>query len=124
VLLIFGVAWLAFVGLSIPVAMLERPAGRDAWYDRIALALTRATELARAEYLHVLGVISAFVVVYLLLGPVIAVLLTGFADNGRLAATLIANGVVGPFFFLGLSLLYFEQRARAQLTTSKVGAED
>lgn len=124
VLLIFGVAWLAFVGLSIPVAMLERPAGRDAWYDRIALALTRATELARAEYLHVLGVMAAFVVVYLLLGPVIAVLLTGFADNGRLAATVIANGVVGPFFFLGLSLLYFEQRARAQLMPSKAGAEE
>ena len=53
---------------------------------------------------------------YLLLGPVIAVLLTGFADNGRLAATVIANGVVGPFFFLGLSLLYFEQKARKALS--------
>jgi hypothetical protein len=46
------------------------------------------------------------------------VLLTGFADNGNLAATVIANGVLGPFFFLGLSVLYFEQKARI----AKLGA--
>jgi hypothetical protein len=114
VLLFFGVAWLAFVGLSIPVAMLERNPTQGAWYGGIAFAINRATVLARGEYLHVLGVMTAFVLVYLLLGPLLAVLLTGFADNGGLAATLIANGVLGPFFFLGLSLLYFEQKARIE----------
>jgi hypothetical protein len=113
VLLLFGVAWLAFVGLSIPVAMLERDPEQESWYQRIGFALGRATDLARSEYLHVLGVMAAFVVVYLLLGPILAVLLTGFADNGSLAASVIANAVLGPFFFLGLSLLYFEQKARA-----------
>jgi hypothetical protein len=112
-LLLFGVAWLAFVGLAIPVAMLERSPQEEPWYGSIAFSITRATTLARAEYLHVLGVMAAFVVVYILLGPLLAVLLTGFADNGSLAATVIANGVLGPFFFLGLSLLYFEQKARA-----------
>ena len=112
-LLLFGVAWLAFVGLSIPVAMLERNPEQDTWYGRIGFALGRATVLARAEYLHVLGVMAAFVAVYLLLGPVLAILLTGFAENGSLVASLIANAVLGPFFFLGLSLLYFEQKARA-----------
>jgi hypothetical protein len=112
-LLLFGVAWLAFVGLSIPVAMLERDPEQESWYQRIGFALGRATALARSEYLHVLGVMAAFVVVYLLIGPILAVLLTGFADNGSLAASVIANGVLGPFFFLGLSLLYFEQKARA-----------
>jgi len=114
VLLVFGVAWLAFVGLSIPVAMLERNPIQGAWYGGIAFAINRATVLARGEYLHVLGVMAAFVLVYLLLGPFLAVLLTGFADNGGLAATLIANGVLGPFFFLGLSLLYLEQKARIE----------
>jgi hypothetical protein len=112
-LLLFGVAWLAFVGLSIPVAMLERDPNQTTWYGNIGFAVNRATDLARAEYLHVLGVMASFVAVYLLLGPLLAVLLTGFADNGSLAATVIANGVLGPFFFLGLSLLYFEQKARA-----------
>jgi hypothetical protein len=113
-LLLFGVAWLAFVGLSIPVAMLERDPAQDAWYGSISFAINRATALARGEYLHVLGVMAAFVTVYLVLGPLLAVLLTGFADNGGLAATLIANGVLGPFFFFGLSLLYFEQKARIE----------
>ncbi|HEY7004249.1 MAG TPA: hypothetical protein VH281_08205 [Gaiellaceae bacterium] len=117
-LLLFGVAWLAFVGLSIPVAMLERSPEQGAWYESIAFAVNRATVLARAEYLHVLGVMAAFVIVYLVLGPLLAVVLTGFADNGSLAATVIANGVIGPFFFLGLSLLYFEQKARG----AQVGA--
>jgi hypothetical protein len=112
-LLIFGVAWLALVGLSIPVAMLERDPQQDSWYGRIGYSLYRAVDLARAEYLHALGIAAALVLVYLLLGPVLAVLLAGFADNGSLAATMIANGVLGPFFFLGLSVLYFEQRARA-----------
>jgi len=112
VVLFFTVAWLSFVGLSIPVAMLER-GGPDMWYERIGWALSRGTQLARAEYLHVLGITAALVLVYALLGPVVAAVLTGFADNGRLAAIVIANGVVGPFFFLGLSLLYFEQKARA-----------
>jgi hypothetical protein len=113
ILLLFGVAWLAFVGLSIPVAMLERDPDQNAWYGSISFSINRATALARAEYLHVLGVMAAFVGVYLLLGPLLAILLTGFADNGSTVATVIANGVLGPFFFLGLSLLYFEQKARA-----------
>jgi hypothetical protein len=112
-LLLFGVAWLAFVGLSIPVAMLERDPRQGAWYASIGFAVNRATTLARVEYFHVFGVMAAFVVVYLVLGPLLAVLLSGFADNGSLAASVIANGVLGPFFFLGLSLLYLEQSARA-----------
>jgi hypothetical protein len=111
-ILFFSVAWLAFVGLAIPVAMVERAPESTSWFGQIGFALTRATDLARIEFLHVLGVSAALVVIYALLGPLLAVLLTGFADNGNLAATVIANAVLGPFFFLGLSALYFEQRAR------------
>jgi hypothetical protein len=117
-ILFFSVAWLAFVGLAIPVAMVERAPESTSWFGQIGFALTRATDLARIEFLHVLGVSAALVVIYALLGPLLAVLLTGFADNGNLAATVIANGVLGPFFFLGLSLLYFEQKARIE----KLGA--
>jgi hypothetical protein len=113
VLFLFGVAWLAFVGLSIPVAVLERDPESETWYGRLGYPLHRGVSLALTEYLHVLGIAAALVILYVLLGPVLSVLLTGFADNGSLAASLIANGVLGPFFFLGLSVLYFEQRARA-----------
>ena len=112
-LFIFAVAWLAFVGLSIPVAMLERDPEATSWYSRIAFALSRSVGLARAEYLHALGIVAALVILYLVLGPILAVLLVGFAENGRFAAITIANGVLGPFFFFGLTVLYFEQRARA-----------
>jgi hypothetical protein len=114
VLFIFAVGWLAFVGLSIPVAMLERDPEATSWYGRIAFALSRSVALSRAEYLHALGIVAALVILYLVLGPVLAVLLVGFADNGRFAAITIANGILGPFFFFGLTVLYFEQKARVR----------
>ena len=112
-ILFFSVAWLSFVGLAIPVAMIERAPEGTSWFGQIGFALTRATDLARPEFLHVLGVSAALTVIYALFGPFLGLLLTGFADNGSLAAHVMANGVLGPFFFLGLSLLYFEQRSRA-----------
>jgi len=112
-ILFFSVAWLSFVGLAIPVAMIERAPEGTSWFGQIGFALTRATDLARLEFLHVLGVSAALTVIYALFGPFLGLLLTGFADNGSLAARVMANGVLGPFFFLGLSLLYFEQRSRA-----------
>jgi len=112
VVLVFSVAWFAFVGLSVPVAMVERPPGGANWYQLIGYAVVRGSDLARKEYLHVLGICAALTLIYAILGPFLAVLLTGFADNGSLAASIIASGVIGPFFFLGLSVLYFEQNAR------------
>ena len=41
-------------------------------------------------------------------------LLAGFADNSQSAAIAIAQIVLAPFFFLGLGVLYFSQRARAE----------
>jgi hypothetical protein len=110
--LFFSVAWLAFVGLAIPVAMIERAPDGSSWFGQIGFAVTRATDLARVEFLHVLGVSAALAVIYALFGPILGALLTGFADNGSLAARALSNGVLGPFFFLGLTVLYFEQRAR------------
>ena len=112
-ILFFSVAWLSFVGLAIPVAMIERSPEGTSWFGQIGFALTRATDLARPDFLHVLGVSAALTVIYALFGPFLGLLLTGFADNGSLAARVMANGVLGPFFFLGLSLLYFEQKSRA-----------
>jgi hypothetical protein len=112
-ILLFSVAWLAFVGLAIPVAMIERAPKGTSWFGQIGYSVTRATDLARVEFLHVLGISAALTVIYALFGPLLGVLLTGFADNGSIAARAISNAVLGPFFFVGLSVLYFEQRARA-----------
>ena len=113
VLLVVAVAWLAFSGFSIPVAMLEREPGRDHWFERLGFAVQRSFSLARAEYFHAAGVIAALVVTNLVFGILLVAALTGFAENGGVAAFALAQVVLAPFFFLGLAVLYFEQRARA-----------
>jgi hypothetical protein len=112
ILVLFAVAWLAVTGFAIPVAMLEEPPDAG-WFARVGHALQRSVALARAEYFHALGVVAALALVYILVGALLAGALVGFAENGGLAATLLVQAVLAPFFFLGLVVLYFEQKARA-----------
>ncbi len=112
ILLFFAITWLVFVGLAIPVAVVER-VERMGLFARLACSLHRSVELARAEFFHAVGITAALVFVYGLLGPLLAALLVGFAENGRTVAFLLSQVVLAPFFFLGLAVLYFEQRARA-----------
>ncbi len=116
-LIIIGAAWLALAGFAIPVAMLEREAEGQPWHARIGYAFERSVRLARTDYLHALGVNAALALIYLLVGVLLAALLRGFADNSQLVATLLTQVVLAPFFFLGLSVLYFEQRMRAVAET-------
>lgn len=112
VLLFFAVAWLVFVGFSIPITMVERPE-TPGWFSCLGRSLRRSIELARAEFFHAVGITAALVLIYGLLGPLLAALLVGFAENGRTVAFGLSQIVLAPFFFLGLAVLYFEQRARA-----------
>jgi hypothetical protein len=121
-LLVVGALWIALMGFSIPAAMLERDPEVKNSLDRIAFSLLRSIRLARAEYLHALGVIAALVIIYLLLGVALGIGLVGFADNGRVIAAALVQVVLAPFFFIGLSLLYFEQRARAALSSPREAA--
>ena len=111
-LLVFAVAWLALTGFSIPVAVLERDPEATNWFVHLSFALSRSTHLARAEYLHAAGVIAALVIIEIVVGIPLAAALSGFAENGREAALAITQVVLAPFFFLGLSVLYFEQKVR------------
>ncbi len=103
-LLVAAAAWIAFVGLAIPAAMVEGLGVRD--------ALGRGIALARAEFLHAFGIVAALVVIYVLIGQLLAVTLVGFADNRGVEAVAIVQVILAPFFFYGLTVLYFEQRAR------------
>ena len=119
-ILLFAVAWLAATGFSIPVAVVEEgELVEGGALARLGYALRRSLSLARAEYLHAAGVASALVIVYVLVGTVLAGALVGFAENGALAASLLVQVVLAPFFFLGLAVLYFEQRARAASSRSR-----
>ena len=51
-----AVAWLALVGLVVPVLVLERPGS--------GAAFRRAVQLARADYLHALGSLATLVILF------------------------------------------------------------
>jgi hypothetical protein len=116
-LLVVAVAWLAFTGFSIPVAMLEDKGDAQTWFDRLGYSLTRSLELARAEYLHALGVAAALVLLFLLLGFYLGAALGGLADVSSAVAAALVRLVLAPLFFLGFAVLYFDQRARVKAQT-------
>jgi hypothetical protein len=101
-----GIAWLAFVGLVVPVAVVERLGFRAAF--------GRAVELARADYVHALGSLSTLVIVYFLTRVVLMLLLRGSGDQTDRVAIFLADLVISPLLFLGAALLYFDQEARVR----------
>ena len=115
-LVLLAAAWIAFVGFAVPVAVVEEPR-ETGWTAGLVHALVRSSVLAKAENLHAGGVAAALLVFNLVVGVVLREALVGFADNTATVAALIANLVLSPFFFLGLSVLYFEQRARVALSS-------
>ena len=112
-LVVLAVGWLALTGFSIPVAMLERGPLEQGWLQRLGYVLQRSVTLARTQYLHAAGVAAALVLIYILVGVVLSAALSGFAGNSRFVALVLVQIVLAPFFFVGLSVLYFEQQARA-----------
>jgi hypothetical protein len=113
VFLLIAAVWIGLTGFAIPVAMLEREHENTSFAARIAYALERTITLARAEPLHAAGVAAALVLLNFLLAVVLGGALAGYGENSRTVATLLAQLVLAPFFFLGLAILYFEQKARA-----------
>jgi hypothetical protein len=105
ILILPAVAWLALVGLVVPVVIVERRGLRAAF--------GRAVELARASYVHALGVLATLTVVGLLTTFVLFFLLRDQGEATLRAAGFFAVLVVSPLIFLGAALLYFDQEARA-----------
>ena len=101
---ILSVAWLALVGLVVPVVMIEDAPFRQAW--------PRAIELCRADYVHAVGSLATLVIVFVLSRIALAFLLREQADNTIRVAVFVADLIVSPLLFLGGALLYFDQAAR------------
>jgi hypothetical protein len=99
-----GIAWLAFIGLSVPAAMVERLGFRD--------ALVRGRQLGVADYAHALGSLAALVVVVGASDSVLSALLHTQGSNGQRVALFLSDVVLGPLLFLGGALLYVDQAAR------------
>lgn len=100
-----ALAWLAFVGLAVPAAMVERLGFRD--------ALERGRRLGTADYGHALGSLAALVVVVGLASNTLSALLHTQGDNGQRVAVFLSDLVLSPLLFVGGALLYVDQAARA-----------
>lgn len=101
-----AIAWLAFVGLVVPVIVIER-------LGTIA-ALRRATELARADYIHALGSLATLAILFGLVKLMLTLLLRDLGDSGERIALALADLVTSPLLFLGAALLYYDQAARVE----------
>ena len=101
-----AVAWLALVGLVVPVLVLER--------SSTGVALRRALELARVDYIHAVASLATLVVLFALVKLTLALLLRDLGDSGERAALGLADLVVSPLLFLGGALLYVDQAARVR----------
>jgi hypothetical protein len=101
---LIAAVYLAFVGLAVPVAVVEGSGLRR--------SVRRAVELGRADYVHALGSIAALVVVFFLSRQVLVSLLQGQADETIRVAVFLADVVLSPVMLLGAAMLYFDQAAR------------
>ena len=99
-----ALAWLAFVGLAVPAAVIEELGFRA--------ALARGTQLARADYVHALGSLATLFIVAFLTQSVLFFVLRGVGGAALWAASFLAVMVISPLVLLGLALLYTDQAAR------------
>jgi hypothetical protein len=101
-----ALVWLAAVGLVVPVLIVEELLPRAAF--------RRAWQLARADYVHVLGSLATLAIVVFLTQMVLAFLLRGAGGIAVSAAFFLANVVISPLLFIGSALLYVDQSARVE----------
>ena len=106
-----AVAWLALVGLVVPVLVLERPG--------IEAAFRRAIQLARADFTHALGSLATLAILFGLVKLTLVLLLRDLGDAGERAALGLGDLVISPLLFLGGALLYVDQAARVSRTSSR-----
>lgn len=101
-----AVAWLALLGLVVPVLVLERLPVRTAF--------RRAIQLARADFLHAFGSLATLVILFGLVKLTLVLLLRDLGDNGERVALGLADLILSPLLFLGGALLYVDQVARVR----------
>lgn len=106
-LLVLG--WLAFVGLSVPAALVERRGFVD--------SLRRGMQLGRVDYVHALGSLATLVITIFLTGLVLFFALREASDQALRVAGLLALLVLAPVFMLGAAVLYLDQSARVESGT-------
>src|SRR5262249_55868348 len=108
-----GIAWFAFIGLSVPASLVERLGFRA--------ALARGRELGLADYVHALGSLATLVLVVGIAEITLTALLHSQGDSSARAALFLADVVLTPLLFIGGALLYDDQAARVTFSRSGAG---
>jgi hypothetical protein len=103
-LLLPGIAWLAFVGLAVPVAMMQRTGFRE--------SLVQGRRLAVADFAHAFGSLCALAIVAGVASQVLGALLHSQTEAGLRVALFLSDVVLSPLLYLGAALLYVDQAAR------------
>jgi len=101
-----ALAWLAALGLVVPVLVTEQVGVRAAF--------GRAWQLARADYVHALGSFATLAIVVFLTQTVLVFLLRGAGGAAIDTALFLANAVIAPLLFVGAAFLYLDQAARVK----------
>ena len=122
VLFILVAFWLGLTVFAVPAAMVEQTRASGGAFQVVSYALERTLTLAKVDYLHATGVVAALLIINVVFNVLVAGLLIGLADNETRIAAALVQVVLAPFFFLGLSVLYFEQRARAAVSSGRESA--
>jgi len=100
-------AWLAFIGLAVPAAMVERTGFRE--------SLVRGRRLGLVAYAHALGSLCTLVIVVGIAANVLGAVLHSQSETGLRVAVFLSELVLSPLLYLGSAILYVDQSARLRL---------
>ena len=99
-----GLAWLAFIGLAVPAALVEKTGLRASF--------ARGRALGSADYVHSLGSLATLVLVVGIAEQTLSSLLHSQSGTTTRIALLLSDLVLSPLLYLGGALLYADQAAR------------
>jgi hypothetical protein len=99
-----ALAYLAFFGWVVPVALIDGTGYRESF--------RRSVRLGRADYVHALGGLATLVIVFYVVRLMLALLLRGGGEITERSAAALADLVLSPMLFIGSALLYLDQAAR------------
>ncbi len=108
-----AVAWLALIGLAVPVILVERVG--------VGAALRKALRFARADFVHAVGSLATLVLLTFLFSWVLYFLLRSQGDAVRNVAAFFTLLVISPLLFIGSVLLYDDQRGRLESGLDRQG---
>ena len=120
---LLAILWLALTSFSVPIIMREQREGRRVGLHGMLVALKRSMTMSQTAFLHALAVVLILYVVTVLITSLLAGALGNFGDQTELAAFVISRAVLVPIVFIGLAVLYFDQRTRMFGATEEPAGE-